>query len=490
MRRIFFPFFFLSILSTSGWADNDWSYPFGDVGAHSFLDLSPAERNIQSLLDFQTIPLDIPLLNLLCGDVDDDRFQEVIGTSEDKKEIWLIDFMDFHTETIFSSASANDEINFGALIDLDQDQSKDIVFSVSSGSGDSIHYGYSVKQKKTIFSFHSVDTTMNERIYASLDLDYDNRLDLIGIGERRDSTFGELNIYTVDDASIIDTVELPEKVSPGNFAITQDPEWKESLLFLATEPSDTVPSWIHAYRIGQDTKTIELLWSQSLAENIGPSRLSIGKTINGDQTVIVGVQTIQAESNQLRSIIELDTLSGRLLNEIVIGPINIEYMSVGNLDDDEELEIVFLANDFNLHRIDFSQNRNRIMTLQKAKYYVGATELVHLSPGNENIAVQAHENKLFFSILSPDLNPILQSIVFRIEGYLTDRPILGDIDGNGYGEFIFVLEEEGATKAYRVFFYDSDIINATPTPAPIPTPIPTPTPSPVPSAVDIWKIMQ
>lgn len=471
-------------------AGGDWSHPYGGVDARAFFELPSLNRNIQALFDFQTMPIPFALGELRCADLDGDGYQEAVGLSKDRRKILIVDFMEGRSYEVPLAVSDSESMGLSALVDLDQDQIKDVLFSVTASGGGAMHYGYSAAKNDFLFSLAGANQIENEQAFTALDMDFDGNLELISVGQIKDSPMSAIAVYSIPSLQLLHIHEIPGLVSSSNLALIADDKIEETRIFFASDASDSSSAELYAYVWSSKDKALEYLWSERFSPNVNPARMAIGRSYLADETVVVGTQSRTEDEPVVNSVSELDSYSGRMLQQVVIGPADCLDLSVGQLDQDDEYEIVFLDGDSNLHRIDFSLNRNRIMTIQNAAFYVGSAEMIEYNyPENENLAVQTIGNRILINFLSQDLDPVTAQNTFSVRGELAGRPILGDVDGNGFGEVLYVLGGDALT-INRVFFYDPDQQNPIPTLTPTPDQIPTPTATPTPpaSGINHWEI--
>ncbi len=442
------------------WADGDWSHPFADVAATASLQLTPQSINTLKLFDLQQISLPTELIGLRCADVTGDGFQDLLGTTVDQKAIWLVDFMKRSVKEIPVSLNHEDHVYLSALVDADQDQVNDILYTILSSTGSSTHCVFGVEKENTIITVQGDAEVVHERAFTLMDVNFDTQTELITYGMQRDTENGFIGIYDLSSGNLLMNIELESAVSPSTFAIVRDEFFEETRFFLATQPGDdsiSVPSrssWIHAFVIAEGFETPIELWSKQINPKLIPSRLCVGNTNDERETVVLGTRRAEnAEPETQKSIVEFHADSGEIVNELVIGSRNCHDLAVGNLNDDAETEIVFLDDKDDLHRIDFSRMRDRIMTLALAEAYLGIANL-RWYPYPGNLAIQKIGSRYIIHFLNDHLDPIVLG-GYPVSGQIIGRPILGDVDGNGCGEVIFI-SNNGTPKANRVFFYDPD----------------------------------
>ena len=355
-----------------------------------------------------------------------------------------------------------DSLRLCCLVDVNKDQSLDIIYTKKTSDGGLVHEAWSVKQNQLLFSIPGTTELKDETAYTVIDIDYNDHVDLVTIGNKL-SGEGQITIYDINTKKILTYCSFPAPFSNRCFAILQNQELHETYFTLATddsllpEGSDTsqIQQKIYAYVIFKDQPEFLEMWSKPIRPGLLPSRVSIGKTINEEDFVVLGTRLNPKSTNVLpRAVTELSLPDGEVQHELVLDTTDCIDLSVENLDDDPETEIVFFDSQQNLHRLDFSQNRNRVMEVKSGILYVGSGTM-YRDCYPENPTIQQVGAKLYFNLLNQDLDP--HATGFSLKASLFGRPILGDTDGNGRAEMIFITNDN-SPRIHRLSFFDPDVM--------------------------------
>ncbi len=467
------------LLSPCVWADGgDWSHPFGGISAQAYVPLPPIDRSIQDVFDLDTVPLETDLIDLLCADVNGDGYRELAGLSSNRTAIYIVDFLHENSRAVVQSSDAEETLHLSALVDVDSDGAKDILFSSRNGSNQTRHKVYSVIKKKLLTEIEGESRADSEWMFTALDVDFDGSREVLTFGGGGTNGSSFLATYDVESGVNETRKSFEGEVDVSNVAVMQDVGFGETSVYVATNGKG---SRLTCFLIRGDGSIPEAVWSVDLRPNLAPVRIAVGRSETGESTLVLGTRRRQdTQTDPPASIIELSAYDGTLLNEMAIDPqgssgyADCVDLSVADLDDDPEMEIVFRDSLENLHRLDFSVRRNRFMTVLLSAYYLGAISL-YTDPWPDNPAVQIVGNRVRFFLLNDDIDPVRASnYVFTVTGKLVGRPILGDTDGNGIGEVLFV-SNDGTPKAHRLSYFD-------------PNPPVLPTPTPISSGVSSWAL--
>ncbi len=456
--------------------ESEWDHPFANRRSSAFLEFPFTETNIQNFLNVDSIRIPSVLENLLCADLDQDGIQEVIGQSVDRDNIYFIDFTIQSIDTIPIIGSPKPSIYLSALVDVDNDHLKDVLYSAYF-NGKTEHRAYSVLNESHLFQIPGKDGTANEKIFTAVDINYDGSLELITY-ENTENANSFVRMYDISRKNHETTIDFPAPISPAVMAITQDDLFKESYLILAATnlpdlSQSTSSTSIYAYLFSQESDEPVLLWEQPIRSDLFISRLAIGQSNSGDPIVIAGTALNQnSDASIPRSVFLLDLFDGRFIREFVLQQEDCLTLSVGNWDEDVESEIVFFTSGSNLNWMNPSQNRVRVFTVLNAEPFSGAANMQWNSFA-EIPTVQKVGERFILYIFTEDLSTA-GIPPYYIPGTLKGTPILGDTDGNRAAEVIFVTENQSSF-LNRIYFNDPNII-------------PAPTPTSVNSAVENWKI--
>ncbi len=496
-RRYFvWPALLLVALSSStsiGTCGSDWSHPYAGEDGSAFLERENTVFDLRDIFVYDTVRLPVFLTTLLSGDVDGNGMSEIVGLTESMNAVWKVDMNGESSEELLSTPFANGTFELRALVDFDRDGAKDLILTQVDSLGSVVHRVYSVKKQDFLESVQAESDIAAEWIFTAIDVDFNSQMELIAFGESAGEEQFHLTIYHPGQYPGFQRFLLPGPVFESNVAVFQDVEFKETLIIAASETpqqnsnSSSSVAWVFAVLVPGDGNQAEVLWAKDLQPGLSVKRLALGQTIVGEKSVVVGTtRTVFDDPFVQASIVELSIDNGEALNESVLWDTDCKDLTVGNYDDDLENEIVYLDESEGLHRLDFSINRDRTLTVVSAEFYVGGGA-IDGERYPDNALVQSQGQRTLITILNHDLNPWSGSYFTLMKGSLKSRPIFGDTDDNGACEVLFIADDDGPT-VNRVYYFDAGKPSEpTVTPSPTPRPEPTPTP-PASSGFGWWEL--
>ena len=465
MNLLFLAFISLNLSQTGNLGE--WTHPFGNMEAHNSAEFLFTARNIQNLYDYDSIVLPEPMQPLLCGDISGNHINQAVGLSMDKKTFYRVDFTKRSTIPLSIPTEKNDTFSLCALTDADHDQALDILYTRKASEGKRKHESWSFRKNTLLFSIPSNQAIDEETAFTLLDANFDQKQELLCIGSKTKNgeLQGVISLYDCETQSLLSSITVPAPIPVSAFAVKQDFIFEETYIIFATDYS-LIPNYqaipgrqciLNTYVIAKNNPLLTELWTLPLRPGLIPARLCTAKTIDGDTAIVTGTRLDPSLTATVsRAITRLSLWDGSFIDESPLPQADCLNLAVANMDDDEEDEVIYFESQQNLHILHFSENRDRIFGMPYSYLFVGVG-VMHSNPYPECPAIQKIGPRCLFHLLDENLDPKLSA--FSIRTSILDKPILGDIDGNGRAEVIWV-SNDSPSMIHRLGFFDPDSVPA------------------------------